>query len=143
MHICYDTNLSTEELLDCSGGSSDDGSSSDSASTDDSRAAAAAAAENAVAAPTDPTADPTTVAQDQEESPLDTIQSQATTDPRGGAAPSSFDTPGGGLGVGPGSRLRVSEIAGVEIDCKNLTCTFAEPLCIGLERAHRDSFPIS
>jgi hypothetical protein len=98
------------------GGSSDggstDGSSSDSASTDDGGDAAAtaaaaadeaAAAENAVGAPTDPTTDPTTVTQDQEESPLDTIQAQATTDPRGGAVPSSFDTPGGGLGPVPPS----------------------------------------
>jgi hypothetical protein len=80
------------------GGSSDggstDGSSSDSAATDDGAAAAqapdAATVDNSVA-------DPTSV---EAVSPLDAIQSQATTDPRGGSAPLS-DTPGGGLGVGP------------------------------------------
>ena len=83
------------------GGSSDgggtDGSSSDSSSADDSgdaeaaaaadAAAEAAAAEDAVGALT---ADPTAV--NGPVAPLDAIQSQATTDPRGGSAPSSFET---------------------------------------------------
>ena len=88
-------------------GSSGDGSSSDGTgdSADGGDAAAAAAAEAAaedapsVSDPaTAPTTDPTSV---EAVSPLDAIQSQATTDPRGGASSSSFDTPGGGLGVGP------------------------------------------
>jgi len=95
------------------GGSTDGSSSDSSSSTDDSGDAAAAAAAVAAAAAaaqdapgdpaalSDPTTDPTTVAQNTPESPLDAIQSQATTDPRGGAMPSSFDTPGGGLGAGP------------------------------------------
>ena len=95
-----------------SDGSSSDSSSGDSSSSDGTgdsadggdaaaAAAAAAAAEDApsVSDPaTAPTTDPTSV---EAVSPLDAIQSQATTDPRGGASSSSFEAPGGGLGVGP------------------------------------------
>ena len=91
------------------GGSTDGSSSDSSSSTDDSgdaaaAAAAAAAAQDAPADPaalSDPTTDPATVAQNTPESPLDAIQSEATTDPRGGSVSSSFDTAGGGLGAGP------------------------------------------
>jgi hypothetical protein len=83
------------------GGSSDgggtDGSSSDSSSAEDGGDAAAAAAADAAdeatasAEAVDTEAVATTV-ENSPVSPLDAIQSQATTDPRGGSASSSFET---------------------------------------------------
>jgi hypothetical protein len=87
------------QAQDAGGGSGDggstDGSSSDSSSADDGgdAAAAAAAADEATAAAeaVDAEAVATTV-ENSPVSPLDAIQSQATTDPRGGWASSSFET---------------------------------------------------
>ena len=127
------------------GGGSTDGSSGDSAGADDGGDAAAtaaaaadeaAAAENAVAAPTDPTTDPTTVTQDQEETPLDTIQAIATTDPRGGAVPSSFDTPAGGLGpVPPGAGVGAPPAGPIDITINAVIVSGASSPWYAVQRA--------
>jgi hypothetical protein len=96
------------------GGNSTDGGSTAStdgpSSTSNSDAPSDAPAADPTTAPTEAPVTQnavTPVDNNAQESPLDTIQDEATTDPRGGAPPSSFDNGGApgatGSSVGPGA----------------------------------------